>query len=195
LNRRSNYAEDEEVFGDLDVVIRILLYMLRNEYEALGHAAVKTQKVSVDEVLLRGLNILFPLLTIDLLNFDSVCRDYMNLLNMASLYLPDKLQVLPNGFIASIMNSVVFGMDSSLQDVCQVSYEILINIGKYHFVQKKEAGSLRTFMDTMLEKVLGILLFKDYNSDMTFYMVDAMFYMIVLRKVQTVSCGLILGCV
>jgi hypothetical protein len=50
-------------------------------------------------------------------------------------------------------------------------------------------------MDTMLEKVLDILLFKDYNSDMTFYMVDAMFYMIVLRKVQTVSCGLILGCV
>lgn len=118
---------------------------------------------------------------------------------MIALYIPDRLACLTEAFLESLMNSIIFGTESSIQEVCQMSFEIISTIAKFFYCTNNHGSFLPVpllclisdivlpmsgHLDNLLCRIFDTILFKEYNSNIFGPMTNALFFLFLLRKVN-----------
>jgi hypothetical protein len=151
----------------------------------------EVENPDVAQVVYLGLHIITPLMSVDLLKYPKLCRQYFTLLaHMLEVY-PEKVAKLPPEGFARITSSLDFGLGHQ-QDVEVVSMSLttLNAIAFYHYqaicrgqeglgvhamsVQNAQGGVKEGVLDHFLRSVMQFLLFEDYSNDLVEPAADAL---------------------
>nr|CAD7456122.1 unnamed protein product [Timema tahoe] len=90
--------------------------------------------VTAADVCLYGLDIIMPLMTIDLLTFPSLCLQYFKMITFACEIYPDKVCKLPLNLLKSLLMSLELGLTSFGQDVIILCCDFIQVMGTHIFL-------------------------------------------------------------
>jgi hypothetical protein len=147
-HRHSNSLEEEELFEDLCVLLNLLAELITSEYEGFGNYIVDIERdtvlgriqksqfeIDVPKVVFVGVNSLLPLITKDMLEYPSICLDYMHLVGLLVDYFPDRLVTLPQTLQSSLLESLLFGTHQPLSRISDYSFKAIQSLGLYNWAQ------------------------------------------------------------
>ncbi|GAX80807.1 hypothetical protein CEUSTIGMA_g8243.t1 [Chlamydomonas eustigma] len=149
------------------------------------------QRLDVAQVVLLGLNIVLPLLSVELLKFPKLCHLYFQLLSyMLEVYAP-QVASLPTENFGMLMQSLEFGMQHADPLVVQASLEGLAGIARHqheavqlglpgfgaHRTASGQAATAR-----FLELLLRRLLIEELPTDLIELAADALLPLIITEE-------------
>ncbi|KAG0575366.1 hypothetical protein KC19_VG340300 [Ceratodon purpureus] len=150
----------------------------------------EVENPDVAQVVYLGLHIITPLMSVDLLKYPKLCRQYFTLLaHMLEVY-PEKVAKLsPEGF-ARITSTLDFGMRHQDVEVVSMSLTTLNAIAFYHYqaicrgqeglgvhalsIQNSHGVVKEGVLDHFLRSVMQFLLFDDYSNELVEPAADAL---------------------
>ncbi|KAG1679648.1 hypothetical protein FOA52_006165 [Chlamydomonas sp. UWO 241] len=98
---------------------------------AATEAAVEEPQLDASQVVLLGLHIILPLLSLELLKFPKLCHLYFSLLSyVLEVYSPQAAE-LPPAHFATMLSSLEFGLSHADSQVAQASLEGLAGIARH----------------------------------------------------------------
>ena len=83
------------------------------------------------DVCLYGLNIIMPLMTVDLLKFPSLCMQYFKMITFVCEIYPDKVCQLPVDLLKNLLNSIELGLTTFGQDVIVLCTDFIQVLGTH----------------------------------------------------------------
>jgi hypothetical protein len=89
------------------------------------------QNVTAADVCLYGLNIIMPLMTVDLLKFPSLCMQYFKMITFVCEIYPDKVCQLPVDLLKNLLNSIELGLTTFGQDVIVLCTDFIQVLGAH----------------------------------------------------------------
>jgi len=89
------------------------------------------QIVTAADVCLYGLNIIMPLMTVDLLKFPSLCMQYFKMITFVCEIYPDKVCQLPVDLLKNLLNSIELGLTTFGQDVIVLCTDFIQVLGSH----------------------------------------------------------------
>ena len=93
------------------------------------------QAIDVASVVLAGIDLVVPLLTVELLTFPKLCHQYFTLLaHMLEAY-PGKVAALGQGTFATLMRTLEFGVTHLDTDIGAESFAALAGLAAYHHME------------------------------------------------------------
>ena len=147
-HRQANSLEEEELFQDLSILLNLLAELITSEYEGFGKICAKIERetvlsriqksqfeVDVPKVVFVGVNSLLPLITKEMLEYPSICLDYMHLVGLLVDYFPDRLVTLPQTLQSSLLESLLFGTHQPLSRISDYSFKAIQSLGLYNWAQ------------------------------------------------------------
>lgn len=99
--------------------------------------------------------------------YPPICRSYITVVSRLIQYLPDKLTSLPGPFLESLLKSLEFGIESPIYDVAMDSFDAMAALARW--VAKQPPSTVTFYTATLthlLQVVLHLLLFKEFDSDL-----------------------------
>ena len=111
---------EEDQFRDLLLLMELLTNLLSKDFIDLAPAEDPSQAAGVDDgitaadVCLYGLNIIMPLMSVELLRFPSLCLQYFKTITLVCELYPDKICSLNQCLQKSLIASLEVGLTQSL---------------------------------------------------------------------------------
>eukprot|EP00741_Cyanophora_paradoxa_P017307 tig00020961_g16717.t1 len=105
-------AAEEEEYRDILALLRLLTHLLQKDYLDLApHAAPdQPQQQDVSDVVLHGINIVIPLISLPLLQYPKLCDAYYKLATYMLEVYPDKVLALPAPLFTDLIKSIEYGI-------------------------------------------------------------------------------------
>jgi hypothetical protein len=100
-------------------------------FAALDNSDGEQQTVTAADVCLYGLNIIMPLMTVDLLKFPSLCMQYFKMITFVCEIYPDKVCQLPVDLLKNLLNSIELGLTTFGQDVIVLCTDFIQVLGSH----------------------------------------------------------------
>ena len=98
------------------------------------------QTVTAADVCLYGLNIIMPLMTVDLLKFPSLCMQYFKMITFVCEIYPDKVCQLPVDLLKNLLNSIELGLTTFGQDVIVLCTDFIQVLGSHVYCNSLQIG-------------------------------------------------------
>ncbi|CAM1293141.1 XPO4 (predicted) [Pycnogonum litorale] len=151
---------EEEQFEDLQILMFVLIELLSKDILDFSSFDSSSESSSTNvcgaDVALYGLNIIMPLMTIELLKFPSLCRLYYKLITFACQIYPSKIISLPPNLYNMLLESVQIGLTSFGLDITLLCLEFLADLSAYISRSGAEDDSSMPQRREMLRPVLKV---------------------------------------
>ncbi|XP_060526804.1 exportin-4-like [Cylas formicarius] len=168
-NRLSNekFAEEGSC-QDLALVLDLLTFILPKDCFDLCPNANKeeTVRVTASDVALFGLNFIMPLMTLELLKFPNLCSRYYRLLVLINDIYPEKICVLPEEMLATLLRTIELGLTSFGPEIVQSSLDFVQGMACYLFRYKTLDTRFGHALKPFLKLLMDLTLSYQINSDM-----------------------------
>ncbi|XP_073971711.1 exportin-4-like isoform X1 [Rhodnius prolixus] len=168
LGRRTiEPSAEEDSFNDIHLLMELFTGLLSKDFIDLSPAVENTNgrgtPVTAADVCLFGLNILMPLMTIDLLKFPSLCLQYYKMITFVCELYPEKIVMQSEELVKSILNSVQLGLQLFGQDVNSICCDFIQVLGSHVF----NAGISKSFkyLAPFVKILMDMILCRQFNSD------------------------------
>ncbi|KAK1284705.1 hypothetical protein QJS10_CPB21g00067 [Acorus calamus] len=181
-----------EKYKDLRALLKLLTNLCSKDLVDFSHTFGEENSTDIAQVVYLGLHIVTPLISLDLLKYPKLCRDYFALMShMLDVY-PEKVVELNAEAFAHIIRTLDFGIPHQDIDVVSMCLRAVNALATYHYKEKsigKEGlgtyaiscqglngeGTLRHFLQLLLQHFL----FEDYSSDLISHAADALLPLIL----------------
>ncbi|KAM7250286.1 hypothetical protein ACFE04_022169 [Oxalis oulophora] len=150
---------------------------------------------SVLQVVYFGLLIVTPLISLELLKYPKLCRDYFALLTHALEVYPEAIAQLNSEAFSHVLRTLEFGMRHQDTDIVTNCLRALKALASYHYKEtttgkiglgmhasslKDPNGNLQAgILSEFLRSLLQLLLFEDYSPDLIRTAADALLPLIL----------------
>lgn len=176
--------EASEKYKDIRALLKLLMTLADRDmvdfstqnnsssnYEAAGG------QVDVAHAIFMGLEMVFPLLSVELLSFPKLSRQYYDLLgHMCEVY-PKNVTTLPAHLFASLADTLDFGLQSNEFQNVAYTLDALYYMVKYHLEDVGRGGVglghnavhgkwEGTVIAHFLKKIMHLLVYEDYQSSL-----------------------------
>ncbi|EDO28766.1 predicted protein [Nematostella vectensis] len=158
---------EEEQFYDLLLLMKLLSHMLAQDILNLGPDD-GTEKISAGDVTLYGLNIILPLITVELLKFPSLCEEYFKLSTFVCEVYPEKVVALPDGLFHNMMSTLEVGLSIYDSDISKMSLESVASLIEHFFKEMRENPPQRMLeiVRHFLRLIFNMVLLESFDMDL-----------------------------
>ncbi|GJP30141.1 hypothetical protein CLOM_g22612 [Closterium sp. NIES-68] len=106
----------ESKYKDLKALLQLLSSLTSKDLLDFG-ASLPGQSADVAQMVCLGVNIIIPLISLDLLQFPKLCLQYFTLLEHMCCVHPDKVLALPDSAFHPIMHTLEFALQHQDEDI------------------------------------------------------------------------------
>jgi len=201
--KKSSKIAEEEQHEDILLMLKIMSNLISKDFLDFSdqdgfsvevYIRPDPSQTQVSDVVFYGLNIIIPLITLELLQFPDLCLQYFKLsVFMVEIY-PEKLRHLPPELFQSLMRSLQFGIDHVSSEVSKLTFEALSGLASHCYIDNTKSkdpnkerelqeflGALGQTIDSFLDIILRYMLFKDFHNDLMEPASEALFALICVR--------------
>ncbi|XP_020531043.1 exportin-4 isoform X2 [Amborella trichopoda] len=190
-----NEAKTEK-YKDLRALLQLLTNLCSKDLvdfsPDLGNGA---EKPDVAQVVYLGLHIITPLISLELLKYPKLCRQYFSLLSHMLEVYPEKVAKLTPEAFSHIIGTLDFALHNQDVEVVNMSLSSINALATFHYKERssgKEGLGLHAvdyndpsgtrqegILGRLLELLLHLLLFEDYSTELVAAAADALLPLIV----------------
>ncbi|XP_013883945.1 exportin-4 [Austrofundulus limnaeus] len=193
--KRSDATAEEDQYQDLLLIMELLTNLLSKEFidfsdndEVFRNQEQGTpsssRTVSAADVVLFGVNIVFPLMSQDLLKFPSLCNQYYKLITFICEIFPEKIPQLPEELFKSLMFSLELGMTSMSSEISQLCLEALSPLAEQCAKNQEKDSPLFIATRHFLKLVFDMLVLQKHNTEMTVAAGEALYTLVCLHQAE-----------
>ncbi|KAK0168912.1 hypothetical protein PV327_002668 [Microctonus hyperodae] len=164
INRVSVDTTDEEnTFQDIVVFMRLLRELLTTNSptcsDLSGNGSEQNFNTSSADVFVAGLNVIMPMMTMELLKFPSLCNEYYQMISRLSTVNPNKICNLQGDLHRQLMNSIELGLVSFDSEITEICCHIIKNVAE-HIAENISADQpnyqmMAPFMNLLMNLILS----------------------------------------
>lgn len=190
--------EETEKYKDLRALLQLLTNLCSKDLVDFSSGSDESEKPVIGQVVYLGLHIVTPLISLDLLKYPKLCRDYFTLLSHMLEVYPEKVAKLNAEAFAHIVGTLDFGIKHQDTEIVNMCLDALKALASYHY-NKKNAGeeglgahatgyenpfgkSQEGILHHFLRSLLQLLLFEDYSSELVETAADALLPLILCEQ-------------
>lgn len=195
---------DVEKCKDLRALLQLLASLCTKDLVDFS-SADEVPGTSISQVVHMGLHIVTPLITVDLLKYPKLYRDYFSLLSHLLEVYPEMIVHLNNEALGHIIGTLDFGLHHQDAEVVDYCLRALKGLASYHYKEtsagkvglasyaldhEEPAGNVREgILSRFLRTLLQVLLFEDYGADLVSSAADALLPLILCQQSLYQSLG------
>ncbi|KAJ8667435.1 hypothetical protein QAD02_009098 [Eretmocerus hayati] len=165
---------EEDAFQDILSLMQLLKNLLgrdifnmnSKEPGADPNAPPPDQQVQPINVFFYGLNVVMPMMTIDLLKFPSLCLQYFKMITFVCELHPDKALTLPPELLQQLLISVELGLYSFGREITILSCDIIQVLAKHIFSEAEKGRPKSQIMAPFLNLLMNLIITHQINSDL-----------------------------
>eukprot|EP00268_Persea_americana_P014257 TRINITY_DN1631_c0_g1_i1.p1 TRINITY_DN1631_c0_g1~~TRINITY_DN1631_c0_g1_i1.p1 ORF type:complete len:890 (-),score=174.70 TRINITY_DN1631_c0_g1_i1:594-2915(-) len=187
-----------EKYKDLRALLQLLTNLCSKDLVDFSSGSDETEKLDISQVVYLGLHIVTPLISLELLKYPKLCRDYFSLLSHMLEVYPEKIAQLNAEAFANIVGTLDFGICHQDSEIVSMCLDALKALASYHYKEKSDCkeglgahasgyedpnGKLEEgILSRFLRSLLQLLLFQDYSTDLVETAADALFPLILCEQ-------------
>ncbi|XP_015609401.1 exportin-4 isoform X2 [Cephus cinctus] len=159
---------EEDTFQDILLLMQLLTNLLSKDIFDLSHWETRSgqdQPVTPADVFLYGLNIVMPMMTIDLLKFPSLCLQYFKMITFVCEIYPEKVCSLPEELLKQLLASVELGLFSFGHDITLLCCDIIQVMAKHIYSAAEKGHPRNQLMAPFMNLLMNLILSRQINSD------------------------------
>ncbi|KAI9273596.1 armadillo-type protein [Sporodiniella umbellata] len=150
--------EEDQPYADIATVLSMLTNTIASGTEDVIR---KEQGLGSDsgvaDVVLFGINIVIPMIDLQMLKIPALCRQYVKLISHLIEIFPNKLAGLPPVLFNNLMASLQFGVQHDIPEINILTLRAIIPLTIWAIEQQRKNGNIE-FLKPSLQKFLEILL-------------------------------------
>ncbi|KAH0541119.1 exportin-4-like [Cotesia glomerata] len=177
----SDSTNEENTYEDILLLMQLLTHLLSEDMFRLDRVDSKSrqkQLVTSADVFLYGLNIIMPMMTLELLKFPSLCHQYFKMITLICEMHPRKVCELPLDLLKQLMASVELGFYSFGDDVTTICCDIIRLIAKYLHGENLKGHPKNPIIAPFMNVIMNLVLSQQIYSDLISYISTPMYYLI-----------------
>ncbi|CAG5101281.1 Similar to Xpo4: Exportin-4 (Mus musculus) [Cotesia congregata] len=174
-------TNEENTYEDILLLMQLLTHLLSEDMFRLDRVDSKSrqkQLVTSADVFLYGLNIIMPMMTLELLKFPSLCHQYFKMITLICEMHPRKVCELPLDLLKQLMASVELGFYSFGNDVTNICCDIIRLIAKYLHGENLKGHPKNPIIAPFMNVIMNLVLSQQIYSDLISYISTPMYYLI-----------------
>ncbi|WOG81788.1 hypothetical protein DCAR_0100939 [Daucus carota subsp. sativus] len=199
LSRSLLSEANAEKYKDLRALLQLLSNLCSKDLVDFSSDSIEAHGTRISQVVYTGLQIVNPLITLDMLKYPKLCHDYFGLLSHLLEVYPEMLLELNAESFSHIRETLKFGLRHQDAEVVDMCLRALNALASYHFKEtaagkvgfgshaagykdpngKMQEGILSQFTQLLLQ----FLLFEDYSTDLVSSAADALLPLILCEHV------------
>ncbi|KAL0051778.1 hypothetical protein WJX82_002011 [Trebouxia sp. C0006] len=183
-----------ESYRDLRALLKLLTHLTQRDLIDFGSTEEETgagaangagQAVDVAQLVFLGLDILIPLISLELLGYPKLCLLYFQLLAYMMEVYPEKVAALTSQQLQTLLHTLEFGIASSEPEAVQSALEALAALAKFDYQSKQagksglQAGAGEGLLGRFLEVLMRRLLLDSGAGELTGLAADALLPLIL----------------
>ncbi|KAE8653609.1 hypothetical protein Csa_007263 [Cucumis sativus] len=191
-----NEAKNEK-YKDLRALLQLLSNLCSKDLVDFSSDNSDVPATDISQVVYFGLHIISPLISLDLLKYPKLCRDYFSLLSHLLEVYPETVAKLNHEAFAQVLRTLDFGLHHQDTEVVDMCLKALKSLASYHLkeigsgkiglgsqvITRKDASDSEAVQEGILsgflKSLLQLLLFEDYSPDLVGNAADALFPLIL----------------
>ncbi|XP_018372809.1 PREDICTED: exportin-4-like [Trachymyrmex cornetzi] len=169
---------EEDSFQDIVLLMRLLTNLLMkdmfnlenfnlvNPSTQLASVAPAVEPVPLTDVFLYGLDIIMPMMTIDLLKFPSLCLQYFEMIKLVCELCPEKVCGLSVKLLQQLLASVELGLYSFGNEVAGLCCDTIQVLTKHIKKEVTQGQPRKDIMAPFLNLLISLILSHQMDSDL-----------------------------
>ncbi|KAL0106779.1 hypothetical protein PUN28_015377 [Cardiocondyla obscurior] len=168
---------EEDSFQDILLLMRLLTNLLIKDIfnfnqdsnqsaNQLASATPAAEHVPSTDVFLHGLNIIMPLMTMNLLKFPSLCLQYFKMITFVCDLCPEKVFNLSAKLLQQLLASVELGLYSFGNEVASLCCDTIQVLTKHIHKEVTQGQPRRDIMAPFLNLLMSLILSHQMDSDL-----------------------------
>lgn len=162
-------AAEEESFNDIQLLMELLTNLLSKDFIDLSPPDAEgdgqNNEITAANVCLYGLNIIMPLMTIDLLKFPSLCLQYFKMITFVCEMYPEKICQQSLDLLKSILITIELGLTAFGQDVTTLCCDFIQSLGSYLHRANQHGSPAHHALRPFLKILMDLILSHQINSE------------------------------
>eukprot|EP00094_Tigriopus_californicus_P000138 TCALIF_00134-PA protein Name:"Similar to xpo4 Exportin-4 (Xenopus laevis)" AED:0.05 eAED:0.05 QI:354/0.88/0.9/1/1/1/10/107/1127 len=160
---------EEEQFRDLLLLMELLTNLLSKDFIDLAPHDPSSPETDVTaaDVCLYGMNIIMPLMTLELLKFPSLCLQYFKTVTLVCEIYPEKISTLNPDLQQNLIRSLELGLTTiGVDNVFTLCCDFIQVLCCYLLRSKKQDSSIFEALRPFLKLYMDLILSQNINSDL-----------------------------
>ncbi len=163
-----NLKEAEmELFENLSILLQLLASLQEAGFEGFERedvleriASDQRESIGIAKIVFAGLNCIIPLITDALLQYPTLCLDYLNLINSITNHYPSYFSSIDVGLLHSLGQSLIFGLSKDVQ-IAESSLLAIQNLALYGW--KHHSPNLAQLHALISQAIMEQIFFKPFD--------------------------------
>lgn len=184
--------EEDKPYADISIVLVMLSNMMASGLEDFSR---KEQQQNggggggsdVADVVLFGINIIIPMIDLEMLKIPSLCQQYIQLISHMIEVFPDKLSSLPSPLFNNLMASLEYGIRHDISDVNILTLHAIAPLSMWVYHQQTHGGNVEFIKEPLqkfLQALLDCLLFQHLDTNVIDAASDALLALVCTQRVK-----------
>ncbi|XP_042518028.1 exportin-4 isoform X7 [Macadamia integrifolia] len=187
-----------EKYKDLRALLQLLTNLCSKDLVDFSSDSNEAERTDIAQVIYLGLHIVTPLISLEMLKYPKLCRDYFALVSHILEVYPEKFAQLNNEAFAHIVGTLDFGIHHQDTEIVNMCLRALNALASYHYKEtgagkeglgshvagmmalggKLQEGILSRFLRVLLE----LLLFEECSTELVSSAADALLPLILCEQ-------------
>ncbi|KAI9318087.1 armadillo-type protein [Dichotomocladium elegans] len=187
--KKRMHSQEEEAdrpYPDIAVSLSLLTNIMASEFEDFSKSPVPPGNADVADVVLFGVNVIIPMIDLEMLKIPSLCQQYIKLISNLIEFFPDKLVGLPTDLFNNLMASLEFGVGHDIVDVSILALQAVAPLALWAHHQMLSHASnidfLKPAFNKFLEQLIRLLLFDNLDSSVVDAASEALLFLICAER-------------
>ncbi|XP_063971922.1 exportin-4-like isoform X2 [Diachasmimorpha longicaudata] len=188
----ADVTKEEDTFQDILLLMQLLTNLLSKDILELGHSESfpgqeqqpQQQPVTPADVFIFGLNIVMPIMTIELLKFPSLCHQYFKMITFVCEIYPKKVCELPPELLQQLMASVELGLFSFGHQITALCCDIIQVMAKHIYTEVEKGQPRNQLMAPFMNLLMNLILSNQMNSDLVSNTSTPLYFLICCYREQ-----------
>ncbi|KAI9022740.1 armadillo-type protein [Phycomyces nitens] len=185
----SQEEEEDKPYGDISAALILLSNIMASEFEDFNqnkNPVLPNQNEDVANVVLFGINVIIPMVDMEMLKIPNLCQEYIKLISHLIEVFPDKLTSLPIDLFNNLMASLEFGIGHDIADINILALHAVAPLALWAHVQQQSnhgnLGLLQQALSKFLGQLLKVLLFEHLDGQVVDAATEALLALICSQR-------------
>ncbi|KAI9271756.1 armadillo-type protein [Phascolomyces articulosus] len=186
------HTQEEEAdrpYPDIATALSLLTNIMASEFEDFNRTENATPtapgNADVADVVLFGVNVIIPMIDLEMLKIPSLCQQYIRLISNLIEFFPDKLAALPQDLFNNLMASLEFGVGHDIADVNVLALQAVAPLALWahnQMLANSNVDFLKPALRKFLEQLIKLLLFENLDSSVVDGAAEALLSLICAER-------------
>lgn len=181
----SQEEEEDKPYAEITTVLTMLTNIIASGLEDVSRKETSSDNTDIAEVVLFGINIVIPMVDLQMLKIPTLCQKYIRLICRLIETFPDRLSALTPSLYDNLMNSLEYGIQHVISDVNILALHAITPLTLWAYNQQQNGADIRFLIPALkkfLDCLIELLLFSDLDLNIVDAAADALLALICIQR-------------